>query len=288
MLEALPRIYQVTPDIPDRRRATKQNRGQAPARADSLKESQLAAGGTLSCASDVTDDPNHNSKPQGGLLLFRVPSGRVTCDDVLMKPLLLAAVHELARPPDEQVKALEGMSVDELALDLDAQPWHDEPTEVRAALDELDAALSAMSGPDNAHLWTPKALHRRMARDQGNGSSSLDAGNAVARARPADDSSRRRSGPLLLLVPPGTHPGREPQPRRWHVLADGGNHLGRRGVSKHGTHRVRIAPTDFGGVPRAAITARWQGRILPPRTFSRPLVPCCLATVTSTPPVAPV
>src|SRR4051794_36404112 len=39
---ALPRSYRVTPDIPDRRRATQQKRGQATP-ADSLKESQLAA-----------------------------------------------------------------------------------------------------------------------------------------------------------------------------------------------------------------------------------------------------
>jgi hypothetical protein len=42
LLEAMPRIYQVTPDIPDRRRATKQKEVR-PSPADSLKESQLAA-----------------------------------------------------------------------------------------------------------------------------------------------------------------------------------------------------------------------------------------------------
>src|SRR5215211_6568039 len=42
LLEALPRIYQVTPDIPDRRRATKQKEVR-PSPADSLNESQLAA-----------------------------------------------------------------------------------------------------------------------------------------------------------------------------------------------------------------------------------------------------
>src|SRR4051794_23081177 len=41
LLWALPRIYQVTPDIPDRRRATQQKEVRPPA--DSLKESQLAA-----------------------------------------------------------------------------------------------------------------------------------------------------------------------------------------------------------------------------------------------------
>src|SRR5919201_199000 len=40
--EGLPRIYQVTPEVPDRRRATKQKEVR-PSPADSLKESQLAA-----------------------------------------------------------------------------------------------------------------------------------------------------------------------------------------------------------------------------------------------------
>ena len=43
LLWALPRSYQVTPDDPDRRRAT-QRKVVRPKRADSLKESQLAAG----------------------------------------------------------------------------------------------------------------------------------------------------------------------------------------------------------------------------------------------------
>jgi len=42
LLEATPRIYQVTPEIPDRRRATKQKEVR-PSPADSLNESQLAA-----------------------------------------------------------------------------------------------------------------------------------------------------------------------------------------------------------------------------------------------------
>src|SRR3954447_25936444 len=55
LLEALPRIYQVTPDIPDRRRATKQRKS-GPSPADSLNESQLAArSAPFSSASDDTD-----------------------------------------------------------------------------------------------------------------------------------------------------------------------------------------------------------------------------------------
>src|SRR5215208_1875195 len=43
LLKALPRIYQVTPDIPDRRRATKHKKVR-PSPADSLNESRLADG----------------------------------------------------------------------------------------------------------------------------------------------------------------------------------------------------------------------------------------------------
>src|ERR687896_1117872 len=42
LLEALPRIYQVTPEVPDRRRATK-HKEVRPSPADSLKASQLTA-----------------------------------------------------------------------------------------------------------------------------------------------------------------------------------------------------------------------------------------------------
>ena len=75
-----------------------------------------------------------------------------------MQPLLLSAVRALAQAPDEQVAGLGDMCVDELALDLDAQPWHDEPPALRAALDELDGMLEHMSGAANADLWTREAL----------------------------------------------------------------------------------------------------------------------------------
>jgi hypothetical protein len=78
-----------------------------------------------------------------------------------MKPLLLDAVRALAQPPEEQIALLGGECVDELALDLDAQPWWDERADVRAALDELTDLLGAMSGPDHAELWTVEALHGR-------------------------------------------------------------------------------------------------------------------------------
>jgi hypothetical protein len=56
------------------------------------------------------------------------------------------------------VVALGDGSVDDLALDLDAQPWDREPLAVRAALDELLGLLDAMSGGTNADLWTREAL----------------------------------------------------------------------------------------------------------------------------------
>jgi hypothetical protein len=75
-----------------------------------------------------------------------------------MKPLLLSAVKALAQAPEEQAAALGDMSVDELALDLEAQPWHDELPAVRAALDELHSMLDGMSGEANANVWTREAL----------------------------------------------------------------------------------------------------------------------------------
>ena len=64
LLGALPRSYQVTPDIPDRRRATQQKEVR-PDRADSLKESQLAAGRDLLLRRRTSPTTaNHNSKPR--------------------------------------------------------------------------------------------------------------------------------------------------------------------------------------------------------------------------------
>jgi hypothetical protein len=60
---ALPRSFQVTPDIPDRRRATKQKvvrpNGRQPQRESARRRSR-----NRHLASDVTDDPNRNSKPR--------------------------------------------------------------------------------------------------------------------------------------------------------------------------------------------------------------------------------
>src|SRR4051812_48830268 len=74
-----------------------------------------------------------------------------------MEPLLLSAVTALAQPPEEQAAALGEASVDDLALDLDAQPWHDESPTVGPALDELAALLGALSGEEHADLWTREA-----------------------------------------------------------------------------------------------------------------------------------
>jgi hypothetical protein len=75
-----------------------------------------------------------------------------------VRPLLLSAVKALAAPPDERGIAIGEGTVDDLALDLDAEPSHDEQPDVAGALDELDALLDSMSGSDRAHLWTFEAL----------------------------------------------------------------------------------------------------------------------------------
>ena len=55
MLEATPRIYQVTPDIPDRRRATKQEQVRPQIWPTASKRVSSPPVGTFSTASDVTD-----------------------------------------------------------------------------------------------------------------------------------------------------------------------------------------------------------------------------------------
>src|SRR5829696_8174904 len=65
LLEAVPRIYQVTPDIPDRRRATQQKEVRPTGR-QPQRESARRPVGTFSTASDVTDEANPNSKPHCG------------------------------------------------------------------------------------------------------------------------------------------------------------------------------------------------------------------------------
>jgi hypothetical protein len=66
LLEAVPRIYQVTPDIPDRRRATKQEQVRPQIWPTASKRVSSPPVGTIPSASDITDKPNHNSKPQSG------------------------------------------------------------------------------------------------------------------------------------------------------------------------------------------------------------------------------
>ena len=63
LLGAVPRSYQVTPDIPDRRRAT-QRENVRPKRSTASTKVGFAAGRDLPPASDVTEKPNPNSKPQ--------------------------------------------------------------------------------------------------------------------------------------------------------------------------------------------------------------------------------
>src|SRR4051812_9310809 len=74
LLEAVPRIYQVTPDIPDRRRATKQKEVR-PSPADSLNESQLAArSGTSPPRRTSPTSPMRTASPRSG-------SGRLVLSD---------------------------------------------------------------------------------------------------------------------------------------------------------------------------------------------------------------
>jgi hypothetical protein len=56
LLRALPRSYQVTPDIPDRRRATQQQKV-TPAGRQPQTETARRPVGTNATASDVTDTP---------------------------------------------------------------------------------------------------------------------------------------------------------------------------------------------------------------------------------------
>src|SRR4051812_19249663 len=62
LLRALPRSYQVTPDIPDRRRAT-QRKVVRPNGRQPERESARRRSGTISTASDITDTEDQNSKP---------------------------------------------------------------------------------------------------------------------------------------------------------------------------------------------------------------------------------
>ena len=73
----MPRSYQVTPDIPDRRRATQQKEVRPDPGRQPQRESARRPVGTFSSASDVTDAPNPNSKPRsssdGGRFYAREP-----------------------------------------------------------------------------------------------------------------------------------------------------------------------------------------------------------------------
>jgi hypothetical protein len=66
LLRALPRSFQVTPDIPDRRRATQQKEVRTATRSTASKRVSSPPVGTFSTAPDVTDAANHNSKPPSG------------------------------------------------------------------------------------------------------------------------------------------------------------------------------------------------------------------------------
>ena len=81
LLGARPRSFQVTPDIPDRRRATQQKEVR-PTRPTASKRVSSPPVGTIPSASDVTDDPNHNSKPRtSGAARSGQPSADVATPD---------------------------------------------------------------------------------------------------------------------------------------------------------------------------------------------------------------
>jgi hypothetical protein len=73
VLEATPRIYQLTPDIPDRRRATKHKESQALARPTAAKKVSSPPVRTIPTASDVTGRPNPNSKPLATATVLELP-----------------------------------------------------------------------------------------------------------------------------------------------------------------------------------------------------------------------
>src|SRR3954451_20754795 len=76
LLEAVPRIYQVTPDLPDRRRATKQRKS-GPARPTASKSVSSPPGRDLLLGVGRHRPPNRNSKPRcGSELCWLGPSPR--------------------------------------------------------------------------------------------------------------------------------------------------------------------------------------------------------------------
>src|SRR3954466_7692130 len=98
LLEAVPRVYQVTPDIPDRGRATKQQQVRPQIWPTASKRVSSPPVGTLPSASDVTDEPNHNSKPQSSgqqrLRSTRNPTRSYSrCAGL---PTVTASVHSVA------------------------------------------------------------------------------------------------------------------------------------------------------------------------------------------------
>jgi hypothetical protein len=68
LLGAVPRSYHVTPDIPDRRRATKQK--EVATRPTASKRVSSPPVGTLSFASDITDHRIQTASLEGEVLPF--------------------------------------------------------------------------------------------------------------------------------------------------------------------------------------------------------------------------
>src|SRR5215217_3339838 len=76
LLRALPRSYQVTPEIPNPATSDTAKGGQAPTGRQPETESARRRTGTISAASDITDTTNHNSKPESDSTADSSPSGQ--------------------------------------------------------------------------------------------------------------------------------------------------------------------------------------------------------------------
>src|SRR3954465_5620977 len=97
-LKAVPRIYQVTPDTPDRRRATKQEQVRPQIWPTASKRVSSPPVGTIPSASDITDDPNHNSKPRSSGVTAQ-------CDDTNRMPLISVEARVASTNPVEKYPA---------------------------------------------------------------------------------------------------------------------------------------------------------------------------------------
>jgi hypothetical protein len=103
LLGAVPRSYQVTPDIPDRRRATQQRRSGHSGR-QPQRESARRPVGTLSTSSDVTDTHDRNSKPRsesGRMALRNTADPPGKADPVTVRESVRARSGRVSGPDED-------------------------------------------------------------------------------------------------------------------------------------------------------------------------------------------